>query len=60
MNGGGWLGVTEGHGVTVSSEQTNPPMTGEGEGGGGVVWWLWRVPGAEGKHVCSPRRSELN
>ena len=37
MNGGGWLGVTDGHGVTVSSEQTNPPMTGEGEGGGGVV-----------------------
>ena len=35
MNGGGWLGVTDGHGVTVSSEQTNPPMTGEGEGGGG-------------------------
>ena len=34
MNGGGWLGVTDGHGVTVSSEQTNPPMTGEGEGGG--------------------------
>ena len=37
MNGGGWLGVTDGHGVTVSSEQTNPPMTGEGGGGGVVV-----------------------